>query len=144
MKFSNVLLKTNVSRHTSRVLNQVRGVSLDISKPFDKEWHYGLIFKLTQNRISVNLLKPLRDFLSERRQRVVLNVQASTWTNITPGVPQGSILGSLLFLIYINDLSEGLSTNAKLFADDTSLFSVIHDSQTSANVLNKDLEMIHN
>ena len=47
-------------------------------------------------------------------------------------------------LIYINDLSEGLSTNAKLFADDTSLFSVIHDSQTSANVLNKDLEMIHN
>ena len=49
-----------------------------------------------------------------------------------------------MFLIYINDLSEGLSTNAKLFADDTSLFSVIHDSQTSANVLNKDLEMIHN
>ena len=54
------------------------------------------------------------------------------------------ILGPLLFLIYINDLSEGLSTNAKLFAYDTSLFSFIHDSQTSANVLNKDLEMIHN
>ena len=87
MKCLNVLLKTNVSRHTSRVLNQVRGVSFDISKPFDKEWHYGLIFKLTQNRISGNLLKPLRDFLSERRQRVVLNVQASTWTNITAGVP---------------------------------------------------------
>ena len=49
-----------------------------------------------------------------------------------------------MFLIYINDLSEGLSTNAKLFADDTSLFSVLHDSQNSANVLNKDLEMIHN
>ena len=87
MKCSNVLLKTNVSRHTSRVLNQVRGVLLDISKPFDKEWHYGLIFKLTQNGISGNLLKPLRDFLSERRQRIVLNVQASTWTNITAGVP---------------------------------------------------------
>ena len=76
-----------ISCYTSRVLNQVRGVSLDISKPFDKEWHYGLIFKWTQNRISVNLLKPLRDFLSERRQRVVLNVQASTRTNITTGVP---------------------------------------------------------
>ena len=53
------------------------------------------------------------------------------------------ILGPLLFLIYINDPSEGLSTSAKLFADDASLFSFIHDSQTSANVLNKDLEMIH-
>ena len=49
-----------------------------------------------------------------------------------------------MFLIYINDLSEGLSTNAKLFADDTSLFSVIRDSQTFANILYKDLEMIHN
>ena len=86
----------------------------------------------------------MRDFLSERRQRVVLNGQASTWKNITAGVPQGSILGPLLFLIYINDLSEGLSTNAKLFADHTFLFSVTQDSQTSANVLNKVLEMIHN
>ena len=86
----------------------------------------------------------MRDFLSERRQRVVLNGQASRWTNITAGVPQGSTLGPLLFLIYKIDLSKGLSTNAKLFADDTSLFSVIHDSQTSANVLNKDLEIIHN
>ena len=86
----------------------------------------------------------MRDFLSERRQRVVFNVQASISTNVTAGVPQGSILGPLLFLIYINDLSEGLSTNAKLFADDTSLFSVMHDGQTFANVLNKDLEMIHN
>ena len=75
---------------------------------------------------------------------MVLNGQASTWTNVTAGVPQGSVLGPLLCLMYINDLSEVLSTNAKLFADDTSLFSVIHNSQTSANVLNKDLEMIHN
>ena len=103
-----------------------------------------MIFKLTQNRISGNLLKLLRDFLSEKRQRVVLNGQTSTWTNVTTGVPQGSILGSLLFLIYINDLSEGFSTNAKLFADDTSLFSVIYNSQTSANVLNKNLKIIHN
>ena len=86
----------------------------------------------------------MRDFLSARIQRVVLNGQASTWTNTTAGVPQDSILGRIFLLIYINDLSEGLSTNAKLFAGDTSLFSVIHDSQTSANALNKDLEMIHN
>ena len=95
--------------------------------------------------MSGNLLKLWRDSLSERRQRVVLNVQASTWTDVTAGVPQSSILGPLLlFLIDINDLSEGLSTNAKLFADNASLFSVIHDSQISADVLKKDLEMIHN
>ena len=108
---------------------KVRGVFLDITKAFDKVWQDDIIFKLTQNRISGNLLKFLRDFLSERGQRVVFNGQAYTWTNITSGVPQSSILGPLLFLIYINDLSEELSTNAKLFADDTSLFSVIHDGQ---------------
>ena len=119
-------------------VHEVRGVFLDISKAFDKVWHDGIIFKLTQNGISGNLLKLLCDFLSERRQRVVLNGQASAWTNVTAGVLQGSILGPLLFLLYTNDNSEGRSTNAKLFADDTSLFSVIHDNQTSANVLNKD------
>ena len=124
--------------------HEVRGVFLDISKASDRVWLDGIVFKLTQNGISGNLLKLLRDFLSERRQRVVLNGKASTWTNVTAGVPQGSILGPLLFLIYIKDLSEGLSTNAKLFADEASLFSIIHDCQTSANVLNKDLEMIHN
>ena len=124
--------------------HEVRGIFLDISKTFDKVFHNGIIFKLTQNGISGNLLKLLGDFSSERRQREVLNGQASTWTNVTAGVPQGFFLGPLLFLIYINDFSEGLSTNAKLFADNASLFSVIHDSQTSANAFNKDLEIIHN
>ena len=65
----------------------------------------------------------------------------SDWSDVRAGVPQGSILGPLLFLIYINDLSEGLSSNAKLFAGDTSLFSVIHD--TSALELNSDLAKIN-
>ena len=85
-----------------------RGVFLNISKAFDKIWHDCTIFKLTKNGISGNLLKLLRDFLSERRQLVVLNGQVSTWTNVTVGVSQGSILGTLLFLLYINDLFEGL------------------------------------
>ena len=80
----------------------------------------------------------------ERKQRVDLNRQVCTWGNINAGVPRGSILGPLLFSIYINDLTEGLTTNAQLFADDTSLFSVVHDAQTSANDPNKDLEIINN
>ena len=61
----------------------------------------------------------------------------STWKNVNAGVTQGSILGLLLLLIYINDLTEDLSSNAKLFADDTALSSVIHDIQTSAKNLIK-------
>ena len=75
----------------------------------------------------------MRDFLNERKERIVLNEQFSTWKNVNAGVLQGSILGPLLLLIYINDLTEGLSSNAKLFADDTSLFSVLHDIQISSN-----------
>ena len=84
------------------------------------------------------------DFLSFRKQPVVLNWQISQWTNIEAGVTQGSILGPLLFLIYINDLSDDLSTNAKVFADDTSLFSVVRDINTSAAHLNNDLRKISN
>ena len=121
----------------------MRGVFLDISKAFDKVWHKGIIFKLQQNGISGKLLRVLSDFLKDRKQRVILNGQVSSWTGVNAGVPQGSILGPLLFLIYINDLADGLSSNAKLFADDTSLFSVIHDVDASANELNNDLYQIN-
>ena len=122
---------------------EVRGVFLDISKAFDKVWHDGLLYKLKQNGISGKLLNLISDFLSNRKQRVVLNGNYSSWTNIEAGVPQGSILGPLFFLIYINDLSENLVTNPKLFADDTSLFSVVYDPHSSANDLNQDLEKIN-
>ena len=100
---------------------EVRGVFSDISKAFDKGWHGGLILKLSRDGMSGNLLYLSKDFLKYRKQRVVLNGQNSSWKGITSGVPQGSILGPLLFLIYINDLSDGFSSNCKLFADDMSL-----------------------
>ena len=118
---------------------EVRGVFLDISKAFDKVWHDGIIFKFGQNSISGKLHKLLHDFLLNRKQRVVLNGQVFLWANVKTGVSEGSILGPLLFLTYINDLPKGLSLNAKLFADDTSLFSVIHDSSTTRNELNDNI-----
>ena len=121
---------------------EVRGVLLDISKAFDKVWHDGLIFKLQENGISGNLLKVLKYFLANRKQRAVLNGKSSSWTNVQAEVAQSSILGPLLFLIYINNLADGLSSNTKLFVDDTSLFSVIHDSVITTSELNSDLARI--
>ena len=113
-----------------------------MSKAFDKVWHEGLIYKLKSFGISGNLLSLLSNFLSERFQRVVLNGQTSEWRIIKAGVPQGSILGPLLFLIYVNDIPDNLTSNVKLFADDVSLFSVVKDPIRSGAELNNDLKII--
>ena len=73
----------------------------------------------------------------------MLNGQNSSWTNVPAEVPQVSVLGPLLFLIYINDLSDNLTNNAKLFADDKSLFSVVHDVNISAKEINDDLQKVN-
>ena len=100
---------------------EVMSVFLDISKAFGKVWHEGLLYKLKSMGISGELYNLLENYLSDRFQRVILNGQFSSWKTILAGVPQGSILGPLLFLIYINDLPNELKSNAKLFADNTSL-----------------------
>ena len=92
--------------------------------------------------MSGELLNVLCDFLRKRTSRVVLNGQFSTWTNVNVGVPQGLIPGQLLFLIYINDLADELSSNTKLFTDGTSLSSVVHNRDSSAAELNSDLAKI--
>ena len=103
----------------------------------------GLIFKLKQNGVSGNLVSTLIKFLKLRKQRVVLNHQLSSWSNIETGIPQGSILGPLLFLIYINNLADCLITNVRLFAEDVSLFSVVHDINLTATNLSMDLSKIN-
>ena len=119
-----------------------RGIFLDISKAFDKVWHEGLLYKLETYGIEGQLLSLLKNYLENREQRVVLNGQTSDWKKINSGVPQGSVLGPLLFLIYINDLPDGITSICKIFADDTSLFSKVLDINESANKLNTDLEKI--
>ena len=118
----------------------VKGVFLDISKAFDKVWHEGL--QLQSYGVEGNLLRLLKDYSTGRQQRVALNGQTSLWINVTAGVPQGSLLGPLLFLIYINDLPDEITSSCKIFADDTSLFSKIENKSYSNFQLNKDLETI--
>ena len=120
----------------------VRGIFLDLSKAFDKVWHDGIIFKLKAYGVEGELLSLLKNYLENREQRVVLNGQTSEWRKIMSGIPQGSVLGPLLFLIYINDLPDGINSLCKIFADDTSLFSKVSDINKSASNLNDDLEKI--
>ena len=122
---------------------EIRAVFLDISKAFDKVWHDGLLFKLNQNGILGSLLKLFEDYLHGRKQRVVLNGFYSDYSPIESGVPQGYVLGPLLFLVYINDLERNIKSNVKFFADDTMLFSLVKDFVTSANDLNHDIDMIY-
>ena len=115
----------------------------DISKAFDRVWHKGLIFKLESIGVSDSLLRWFGDYLVERKQRVVLPGAASSWQNIKAGVPQGSILGPLLFLIYINDIVEDIHSSIRLFADDTSLYIIVDNPLVAANTLNADLTKLH-
>ena len=103
-----------------------------MSKAFDKVWHEGLIFKLRQNGIEGNLLNLFQNYLPNWRRRVVLNGIESNCGDIRARVPQGSVLGPLLFLIYINDLEEGLESHVKFFANDTSILSIVKDPSVSA------------
>ena len=106
--------------------------------------HDGLIFKFQENGISGKLLLLLKDFLKSRKQRVVFKGQHSSRRDVNAGVPQGSILGPLFFLVYINDLPNSLKSKSKVFTDDTFLFSVIYDVNSSQIDLNKDLDKINN
>ena len=96
---------------------------------------------MRQNGISGKLLKLFQHYLSNRKQRVVLNGFSSDYSSIESGVPQGSVLGPLLFLIYINDLEKTIKSHVKFFADDTMLFSVVNNPEISANELNHDLKV---
>ena len=118
-------------------------VFLDISKAFDRVWHEGLLFKLKQLGISGTLLKWLESYLALRKQRVILDGCCSDGSYVEAGVPQGSILGPLLFLVYVNDLVTELECDPHLFADDTSLLDIFTNPLTSSLKINRDLERIY-
>jgi hypothetical protein len=128
-------LSINLNNNTDSLL-----IFLDIAKAFDTVWHKGLIYKLKMKGINGNVLKWLENYLMNRMQRVVIKGTKSEWAMLKGGVPQGSVLGPLLFLIFINDLVEVIDhSNARLFADDTCLTISHKNIETMVKQANEDL-----
>ncbi len=114
---------------------------MDFAKAFDKVWHKGLLYKIKKFGIKGNLHKWLKSYLSNRKQWVVLNGVSSYLKELRAGVPQGSVLGPLLFLIYINDIYDDLNSDSFLFADDTIIFKVVNNNiLQAAKIINEDLD----
>ena len=104
-----------------------------ISKAFDRVWHKGLPFKLKRIGIVGALMHWFESYLSHRTQRVALQGCSSDWRNIGAGVPQSSVLGPIMFLVYINDMKDDLQSSLSLFADD----NLMHNFRPTATKLTK-------
>jgi hypothetical protein len=105
--------------------------------------HKGLIHKLKQSGISGNLLKWFQNYLYGREQRVVINGSNSNMLPVKAGAPQGSILGPLLFKIFINDIVNEINAEIKLFADDTSLYLIIDNPNDYDHSIGHYLKLLH-
>ena len=117
-------------------------VFADISKAFDRVWHKGLLFKLKQLGINGSLLCWISNYLENRKQRVFIGTSYSEFKNTTAGVPQGSVLGPLLFLLYINDIADNMLSIVRLFADDSSFSVAASDINDIEGILNHDLCLV--
>ena len=138
---------TNLLEYLEYVTTQIDNrqpvdcVYLDFSKAFDNVPHQRLLVKLKTMGIEGKVLEWIRDWLSNRKQRVVLNGTNSKWQPVLSGVPQGSVLGPLLFILYINDLDTGITSKISKFADETKLFYRAPDNVTSS-ALQSDLDRL--
>ena len=97
-------------------------IYLDFQKAFDKVPHQRLILKLKSHGMGNSLINWIDQWLTYRRQRVVVDEEISSWKSVLSGVPQASVLGPILFLVYINDLEVGVTCKILKFSDDTKLF----------------------
>ena len=116
----------------------------DVSKAIDRVWRKGLLFKLRQNGIKGKLLEWFSSYLSQRKQKVGLKSCFSGLKSIFAGVPQGSSLGPLLFLVFINDIAEHLLSLTRLFADDCSIFYSAAHIDDIAGIINHDIQLLSN
>lgn len=136
----------HISNDIGKALDQgkeIRAVFCDISKAFDRVWHQGLLHKLKSIGVGGKLLLWFKSYLENRTQKVVLNNGiSSSVKELKAGVPQGSILGPLLFTIFINDIVFSIQSNIRLFADDTSLYIIVDNPTDASDTINSDLQKI--
>ena len=109
-------------------------IYLDFQKAFDKVPHQRLICKLKSHGMGNSIINWIEQWLTDRRQRVVVDGEVSSWKSVLSGVPQGSVLGPILFLVYINDLEEGVTGKILKFADDTKLFRKVKEIGDKQNL----------
>ena len=114
-----------------------------ISAAFDCVWYNGILSKLNQIQIKGTTLKLLGSYLTDRKAKTIVDSQSSDELPIIAGVPQGSRLGPLLVIIYINDLIDNLNTEGLIYADDTTLIATEIDTHQTTTRLNDDLNKIH-
>ena len=135
-----IMLIEDLARNAS-VGKQTDIILLDFSKAFDKVNLSKLLWKLHQYGIRGHVLNWVRAFLGSRSQRVVIEGEESESIPVTSGVPQGSVLGPILFLININDLPDEVCSQVRLFADDTALYLTM-ESEDSGSTLQSDLDIL--
>ena len=139
-KNANIYYLQYTRRETSSKL-QIDAILLDFAKAFDKMPHLRLLSKLTSYGITGNTQNLIKSFLSNRKQRVSVNGALSDITDVTSGVPQGSVLGPVLFLLYINDINGNIKSFICLFADDSIIYRKI-SSKTDHKILQTDLNQL--
>ena len=142
---------TNLLSFYSRVIDAVQErdgwadcIYLDLEKAFDKVPHNRLMWKLENiGGLKGNLLNWMKDFLENREMRTVIKGKMSGWRKVTSGVPQGSVLAPVMFLIYVNDMVEGVSSYTSLFADDAKIMRKI-ETIADSRALQDDLNILYN
>ena len=108
-------------------------VILDFKKTFEKVPHRRFLVKLQGYGIQGKVQDWIQEFLTERKQRVVINGSESEWSDVTSGIPQGSVLGPTLFLVYINDMPDVINALIKLFADDAEVYNIVKQNEQPAD-----------